>query len=79
MEQTIKCYGRVRNGNWQQEWYETASRDARRRAMQLRKAGYNVIVSTMGEQVTPVGRVKMTLLTVMNVSDEMPDVTEIRI
>ena len=58
------CYGITRDRTWQQEWYETQSRDASRRARSLRKAGYRVNVEAMGSQVTQVGHVKMTLLTI---------------
>ena len=60
----IICYGVYRTRTSQQEWYETSSRDAGRRARQLRKLGFQVFVSGMGPQVTGVGRVNMTLLTV---------------
>lgn len=56
------CYGQVRGRDWVQEWYETASRHAGARARQLRKLGYRVSVSGMGQQVTPVGTVNMTLV-----------------
>lgn len=62
MKTTIACYGQVNHGRWCQEWYETASRDAGRRAKVLREAGYCVTVEAMGSQVTPVGYVKMTLV-----------------
>jgi len=62
---TITCYGRSSGRGSTQEWYETASRDAGRRARQLRKLGYTVTVSGMGTQVTRVGLVKMTLLTIL--------------
>lgn len=58
----MRCYQRVVGRGFVTEWYETASRDAGKRARQLRKLGYTVSVSAMGMQVTPVGRVKMTLL-----------------
>ena len=58
----IRCYGQTNQGRWCQEWYETASRHAGRRARALRKAGYGVTTSAMGMQVTSVGRVKMTLV-----------------
>jgi hypothetical protein len=52
----------VNNGRWCQKTYETASRDAGRRARQLRQAGYQVAVAPMGPQVTPVGVIKLTLV-----------------
>ncbi len=62
------CYGSpVRGRDFQQEWYETAARTARIRAMKLRKAGFNVSVSNMGSQVTDVGRVNMTMVSIFNI------------
>lgn len=66
----VTCYGEpVRGSDWQQEWYETASRHAGRRARQLRKLGLRVGVEGMGEQVTDVGRVRMTLLSIHYIPD----------
>jgi len=62
------CYSRVGN----QEWYETASRDAGRRARELRALGYRVLVEAMGDQITRVGHVRMTLLTVLNDDGNIP-------
>lgn len=58
----ITCYQRVGGNGWTQEMYETASRDAGKRARELRKAGYRVTVSGLGSQVTNVGRVNMTMV-----------------
>lgn len=66
------CYGQIRTHTCQQEWYETASRDAGKRAKELRKAGYRVSVEGMGSQVTSVGTIKMTLLTIFNPDDNIP-------
>ena len=63
-KQTVTCYGQVNNGLWCQEWYETATQDAGRRARQLRKAGYHATSEAMGSQVTSVGRVRMSLVTI---------------
>jgi hypothetical protein len=52
----------VNNGRWCQETYETASKDAGKRAKQLRLLGYVVSVSALGPQVTPVGVIKLTLV-----------------
>ena len=60
----IKCYGRVAGRGFVNEWYETASRHASRRARDLRKLGFQVTVESMGSQVTPIGLVWMTLLSV---------------
>ena len=60
----VTCYLLTQGGNWQQETYETASRDAGRRARQLRGLGYRVSVSPLGQQITQVGCIRLTLLTV---------------
>ena len=62
---TETCYGLTRTRACQQEWYETASRDAGRRARVLRKQGFRVFVEGMGGQVTSVGRVAMTLVSIL--------------
>ena len=56
------CYGQVKFVDHFQEHYETASRDAGRRAKDLRRAGMKVNVSS-SMQVTSVGLIKMTMLT----------------
>lgn len=61
---------------WHQEWHETAARTATVRARQLRKAGFTVSVGCMGMQVTPVGRVKLTLLTVHDYDRSLPEAPE---
>jgi len=68
----------VRGLHWQQESYESASGNARKRANQLRKLGYQVAVSSMGMQVTPVGSVRLSMVTIFNPDDNVPDVEEIR-
>jgi hypothetical protein len=55
-------YSQAHRRSWIQEWYETASGDARKRTAQLRKLRYQVSASGMGSQITPVGSVKMTLV-----------------
>jgi hypothetical protein len=65
MKKEITCYGLTKTPTAQQEWYETASGDARRRASYLRGIGFDrVIVSSPLSQVTKVGHVRMTLLTI---------------
>lgn len=59
---TLTCYGQTNAGKWCQEWYESASRHAASRARELRKAGYVVSVASMGDQITSVGRCRMTLV-----------------
>lgn len=59
---TVKCLSQVNNGNWCQESYETASRDAGRRAKELRALGYKVTVCSLGMQVTRWGLVKLTMV-----------------
>ena len=65
------CYLLVRGRNFQQEHYETASRDARQRARELRKAGFAVSVAALGSQVTSVGKIKMTLVSIHNPGDRV--------
>ena len=60
----MKCYGQVNSGTWCQETYETISKDAGKRTRQLRTAGYQAFSAVLGPQVTPVGTVKMTLVTI---------------
>jgi len=60
----LMCYLAVSSPNFRQEWYESASGDARRRKAQLRRAGFDCTVSPPTEQITNVGRVRMTLLTI---------------
>ena len=73
------CYGQTITHNCVQEWYETTTRDAGRRAKALRSAGYRVVVAGMGLQVTNVGLVKMTLLTAYGDYDQMCAVPAVRI
>jgi hypothetical protein len=65
----ITCYGQTVTRNSTQEWYDSASGDARRRAAEIRKAGLKVSVAPMGSQVTPVGTVKMTLVSIEHGGD----------
>ncbi len=58
----MRCYGRTETETFVQEWYETASRDAGKRARELRELGFRVAYSKMGSQITKVGTVRMTLL-----------------
>jgi hypothetical protein len=60
----ITCYLQVRGRNSIQETYETASRHAAKRARQLRKVGYRCVASALGLQVTAVGLIKLTVLTI---------------
>lgn len=76
----ITCYGKTTGANWQQEWYESASKDAGRRARQLRKDGFRVTVAPMGIQVTAVGTVKMTMVDIRSETIwEVPEVKVVRI
>jgi hypothetical protein len=68
----IVCYGIIPFPNSQQEHYETGSGDAYLRAKQLRKLGFQVTVSALGPQVTNVGTVKMTMLTIQSNGLEIP-------
>jgi hypothetical protein len=63
------CYlsvtGRNNDGTlWTQETYETAANDARTRATQLRKLGFDVHCVSLGTQVTRLGLIKLTLVNV---------------
>ena len=58
--------------NWKQEFYETGSGEARSRAKQLRALGYKVVSSSLGHQVTKVGSVKTTMLTILNDDGNIP-------
>lgn len=62
---TATCYGQTAGRTWVQESYETVTCDAARRTRQLRKAGFRSFSSAMGIQVTPVGLVKMTLVSIV--------------
>ena len=56
------CMLQVNNGRWCQESYETASRDAGKRARLLRQLGYVVSVAPLGPQVTRAGVIKTTIV-----------------
>ena len=74
------CCGQVKTASWCQEWYETASRDARKRAAHLRKCGYAVRVSSMGTQLTSVGDIKMTLVDIRpGANADMVGLPEVRV
>jgi len=74
----METTNQVRGHNWVQETFETGTGEARRRAAQLRKAGFRVTVSAMGEQVTQWGRVKLTLVSVHDTGDrELPPVEKV--
>jgi len=80
---TVTCYrqviGRDTHGcRWLQEAYETASRDAGRRARELRKAGFTVFVEGMGPQRTNDGMVNMSLLTVYQYDADRLEVPPVR-
>ena len=64
------CYGQTIARHSVQEWYCTKSGDARRRAKVLRKLGMVVHVEGFGEQVTPVGRIRMTLVSIYGRGDD---------
>lgn len=56
------CLSQTNSVRWCQEVYETSTGHAEIRARQLRRSGYKVDCSEMGEQITAVGRLKMSLL-----------------
>jgi len=60
----MRSYSTVNTGTSAQEMYETASRDAGHRARELRRLGYRVSVGSLGPQVTSVGRIAMTLVSI---------------
>lgn len=71
----MTCMQSVTGRNWTQESYETASGDARKRAKELRAAGYIVAVCPLGSQVTPLGLIKITLVDIR--AGRHQDTTEI--
>lgn len=75
----MKCYGQTRGAGWVQEWYETASHDAGKRARECRKAGLVARSSAMGMQVTGVGRVRMSLVDIRGEIDNLPHVDVLNI
>ena len=72
----MKALTVVRGSDWQQESYESASRDAARRAKQLRSLGFQVSVSPMGPQVTQYGILSLSLVSIRNITygSEIPPV-----
>ena len=66
----ITCYGATQGPDWRQEVYETASRDAGKRAREVRKAGFQVVTAGMGTQVTPMGTVKLSIVTIERRGDD---------
>jgi hypothetical protein len=67
------CLHRSSGRNWAQESYETSSRGAGRRARELRKLGYRVSVSGMGPQITDMGWITLTLVSI----DTTPEAPEL--
>lgn len=61
----VICYSQSNQGKWCQEYYDTFSGDARKRVKILRKEGYEVTADYMGKQITHIGGVKMTRLTIL--------------
>lgn len=58
----MQCLTTITGRGWTQESYESASGNARRRASQLRKLGYQVLVHNLGPQITPVGRIRLSMV-----------------
>ena len=52
----------VTTRDWRQEWYPTGSPEIRRRANALRWLNVTGHVANMGQQVTQLGRMRMSLL-----------------
>jgi hypothetical protein len=67
------CYNRVVGRTWVQESYDTATGHAGIRARALRKQGYRVSVSALGPQVTSVGRIKMSIVTIDCADKDAPE------
>jgi hypothetical protein len=68
------CFLQIKFSNYVQESYETASKHAAIRARELRNAGYRVAIAGMGNQVTGVGLVKLSLLTAVGDMENLPPV-----
>ena len=62
-----------RSNGMKQEWFDTGTGESRSRARQLRKFGYQVISSSMGNQVTDVGLIRRTMLTILNDDGNIPN------
>ena len=58
------CYGVTKGRGWCQEVYGTGSGDAGTRTRELRRLGLKVTSAPMGPQVTRMGVVKLTVVTV---------------
>lgn len=69
----VICYGVIRTANSQQEHYESSTRHAGLRAKELRKLGFDVSVSSLGPQVTNVGVVRMTMITIKQDGRDIPE------
>ena len=54
----------VNQGNWCQASVFTGTVGIRTAALVLRRAGYNVSVSSLGNQITEMGTLKMTMLSI---------------
>ena len=61
-EPPMKCLLQVNHGLWAQESYSASSGDARRRAAELRRAGYAVTVYPIGPQVTRLGLLRLSMV-----------------
>src|SRR5713226_7846704 len=68
------CFVQTIGPGWTQESYETASRHAVERSKQLRLLVFTVTVSALGLQVTGVGLLKMSMVTINAGRDELPTV-----
>lgn len=73
---SIRCLGSVVWRSCFQEWYLKDTYDAKRRANQLRKEGYQVAAATIGEMPVYIGineeleRAKVTVLTAWREDDD---------
>ena len=69
---SIVCLGQYYTHSSCSEVYETSTRQAGIRARQLRKLGFHTTTSAMGLQVTPLGLVKLTQVTVHSIGGRDP-------
>ncbi len=60
----IACCSQVNTGHWCQETYETAAREAGRRVRQLKRVGYEAYSDSLGPQVTPLGVIKLSIVSI---------------
>lgn len=75
------CLQQTISGDWCQEWYETSTRGHVARRAQLSESGFISVVSSPETQITPVGPVKLSLVTIIRRGgdfSELPPVKMVR-